>query len=147
MKFKITLDRPRGPVDLALTAAADATVGDVAAALATRDPDGSGRPAAPGTVTLSMLDGHQVTLDPALPVTDCGLRSGGRVAVVPAGTRYADRAAQPVAQLTILQGPNAGQRTRLAAGNQTIGRGSGCDLRLTDTLVSQIGRASCRERV
>ena len=40
MKLKITLDRPQGQADLVLTAAADATVGDVATALAIRDPDG-----------------------------------------------------------------------------------------------------------
>ena len=137
MKFKITLDRPQGATDLALTAAADATVGDVATALATRDPDGRGQLAGVGAVTLSVLDGQRVALDPALPVADSGIRSGGRIAVVPASERYADRAARPAAQVTILKGPDAGKRFQLAAGNQTIGRGSGCDLRLTDTLVSR----------
>jgi DNA segregation ATPase FtsK/SpoIIIE, S-DNA-T family len=144
VKLKVTLDRPQGPVDLVLTAAADATVGDVATALAVRDPEGRGLPgprAAGGgggaAVTLATVDGQRVTLDPALPVADSGLRSGGRVAVVPAGDRYADRAARPVAQLTVIQGPDAGKRVQLPAGNQTIGRGAGCDLRLTDTLVSR----------
>ena len=39
MKIKITLERPAGEIDLVLTADADATVGDVADALATRDPE------------------------------------------------------------------------------------------------------------
>ena len=137
MKFKITLDRPQGAVDLVLTAAADATVGDVATALATRDPGGRGHLAGAGAVTLSVLDGQRVALDPALPVADSGIRSGGRIAVVPASERYADRAARPVAQVTILKGPDAGSRFQLPAGNQTIGRGGGCALRLTDTLVSR----------
>jgi len=138
VKFKITLDRPQGAADLVLTAAADATVGDVATALATRDPDGRGRLAGVGAVTLSVLDGQRVALDQALPVADSGIRSGGRIAVVPASERYADRAARPAAQVTVLAGPDTGRRFQLAAGNQTIGRGSGCDVRLTDTLVSRM---------
>ena len=133
MKIKITLDRPQGATDLVLTAAADATVGDVAAALADRDParrgpgafgvsDG-GSPGLPGPVTLTMLDGQRVTLDPGLPLADSGITSGDRVAVSPAGDRYADRAARPVAQVTVVQGPDAGRRVQLGAGNQTIGRG------------------------
>jgi S-DNA-T family DNA segregation ATPase FtsK/SpoIIIE len=137
VKFKITLDRPQGAIDLVVTAAADATVGDVASALATRDPDGGGRLAGVGAVTLTVLDGQRVTLDPALPVADSGIRSGGRIAVLPASDRYADQTARPVAQVTILKGPDAGKRVQLAAGNQTIGRGTNCDLRLTDTLVSR----------
>ena len=158
MKLKITLDRPQGPADLVLTAAADATVGDVATALAVTDPDGrragaprhaargggalpgsaarAGAPSA-GAVTLEMLGGQRVTLDPALPVADSGIKSGDRLAVVQAGDRYADRAAQPVAQVTVLQGPDAGKRFQLPSGNQTIGRSAGCDLRLSDTLVSR----------
>ena len=69
-----------------------------------------------------MLDGQRVALDPALPVADSGIKSGDRIAVVPASDRYADRAARPVAQVTVLQGPDAGKRFQLPAGNQTIGR-------------------------
>jgi S-DNA-T family DNA segregation ATPase FtsK/SpoIIIE len=137
VKFKITLDRPQGATDLVVTAAADATVGDVATALATRDPDARGQLTGAGAVTLTALDDQRVTLDPALPVADSGIKSGGRIAVVPASARYADRAARPVAQVTVLQGPDAGKRLQLGEGNQTIGRGSNCDLRLTDTLVSR----------
>src|ERR1700685_874251 len=90
-----------------------------------------------GAVTLEMLGGQRVTLDPALPVADSGIKSGDRLAVVQAGDRDADRAAQPVAQVTVLQGPDAGKRFQLPAGNQTIGRSADCDLRLSDTLVSR----------
>ena len=38
MKLKITLERPQGATDLVLTAAADATIGDVATALIVRTP-------------------------------------------------------------------------------------------------------------
>ena len=148
VKLKITLERPQGATDLVLTAAADATVGDVATALTVRDPDGRGRSASwlpggsggtvpAGAVTLTVLDGQRVTLDPALPAADSGIKSGDRVTVAPAGDRYADRAARPVAQVTVLQGPDAGQRVPLPRGNITIGRGNGCDLVLSDTLVSR----------
>ena len=145
MKLKITLERPQGATDLVLTAAADATVGDVATALTVSDPDGQGRSASwlaggtvpAGAVTLTVLDGQRVTLDPALPAADSGIKSGDHVTVAPAGDRYADRAAQPVAQVTVLQGPDAGQRVPCPRGNITIGRGNGCDLVLSDTLVSR----------
>ncbi len=148
MKLKITLVRPQGATDLVLTAAADATVGDVATALTVRDPDGQGRGASwltggsggtvpASAVTLTVLDGQRVTLDPALPAADGGIKSGDHVTVAPAGDRYADRAARLVAQVTVLSGANAGQRVPLPTGNITIGRGNGCDLVLSDTLVSR----------
>jgi len=140
VKLKITLDRPQGATDLVLTAAADATVGDVATALTVRDPDGRGRSGGTvpsGAVTLTVLDGQRVTLDPALPAADSGIKSGDHVTVAPAGDQYADRAARLVAQVTVLQGPGAGQRVPLPSGNLTIGRGNGCDLVLADTLVSR----------
>ena len=148
MKLKITLERPQGATDLVVTAAADATVGDVATALTVRDPDGRGPSASwlpggsgaavpAGTVTLTVLDGQRVTLDPALPAADSGIKSGDHITVAPAGDRYADRAARLVAQVTVLQGPDAGQRVPLPTGNITIGRGNGCDLVLSDTLVSR----------
>ena len=147
MKLKITLERPQGATDLVLTAAADATVGDVATALSVRDPDGQGRSASwlpgsggtfpAGAVTLTVLDGQRVTLDPALPAADSGIKSGDRVTVAPAGDRYADRAARLVAQVTVLQGPDAGHRVPLPSGNITVGRGNNCDLVLSDRLVSR----------
>jgi DNA segregation ATPase FtsK/SpoIIIE, S-DNA-T family len=147
VKLKITLERPQGTTDLVLTVAADATVGDIATALTVRDPDSQGRsgswlPGGGGTVpagavTLTMLDGQRVTLDPALPAADSGIKSGDRITVAPVGDRYADRAARLVAQVTVLQGPDAGQRVPLAGGNMTIGRGNGCELMLSDALVSR----------
>ena len=145
MKLKVTLERPQGATDLVLTAAADATVGDIATALTVRDPDGQGHGASwlpgggvpSGAVTLTVLDGQRVTLDPALPAADSGIKSGDHVTVAPAGDRYADHAARLVAQVTVLQGPDAGQRAPLPPGNITIGRGNGCDLVLSDTLVSR----------
>jgi DNA segregation ATPase FtsK/SpoIIIE, S-DNA-T family len=134
VKIKITLERSGGPADLVLTADADATVGDVAAALAARDPDGRG---VPGGSTLTAIDAERVTLDPDLTLADSGIKSGDRVAVSPASARYADPAGRPVAIITVLQGPDSGQRVPLAAGNHTIGRGVGCDLRLSDTLASR----------
>ena len=145
---------PPGQVDLVLTADADATVGDVADALIARDPGprgsaGRGRP--PGGRwadgdsgsdsgaggTLSLIDGSRVTLDPELTLADSGIRSGARVAVGPAGNKYADRAGP--AGRAAHRPAGAGRRAgvMLPAGNQTIGRQSDCDLRLSDTLVSR----------
>ncbi len=135
MKIKVTLERPGAGTDLVLTADADATVGDVAHALATRDPDRSG-PAGPGS-TLTVIDAARVPIDPGLLLVDSGIRSGARIAVSPAGLRYPERAARPVAIITVAQGPDSGRRVPVPAGNHTIGRGAGCDLRLTDTLVSR----------
>jgi S-DNA-T family DNA segregation ATPase FtsK/SpoIIIE len=92
VKLKITLDRPQEPADLMLTAAADATVGDVATALATRDPDRQSQGTGAGAVTLTVLDGQRVTLDPKLPVADSGIRSGARIAV---GRRPVRRPGRP----------------------------------------------------
>ena len=135
MKIKLTLERPAGPVDLALTADADATVGDVADALATRDPAGA-EPVSGGR-TLTVIDARRITLDPDLTLIDSGLKSGARIAISPASTRYHDPAARPVAMVAVLQGPDSGRRVPLSAGNQTIGRAAGCDLRLSDNLVSR----------
>jgi len=135
MKIKVTLERPAGDTDLVLTADADATVGDVAHAIATRDPERAASAGADSTVTV--IESGRVTLDPGLPLIDSGVRSGARIAVGPAGDQYADRAARPVAAITVLHGPDRGRRVPLPAGNQTIGRGGACDLRLSDTQVSR----------
>ena len=154
MKLKLTLERPEGATDVVLTAPADATVGDIATTIAARDPDrrlpgeqrvavdyrGSSRSSSletPAAVTLTVTGGQRVTLDPGLPIADSGIKPGDRIAVVPASSWYADHGVRPVAQISVLQGPDAGQRVPLPAGNNTIGRGSGCDLRLSDTLVSR----------
>jgi len=133
MKIKITLERPAGAVDLVLTADADATVGDVAGALAARDPER----ATPAGGTLTVIDAGRVTLDPDLTLIDSGIKPGARVAVSATSAHYADRAARPVAAITVISGPDRGQRVVLPAGNQTVGRAAGCDLRLSDTLVSR----------
>ena len=134
MRIKVTLERPQGSVDLVLTADADATVGDVASALASRDPRGD---APSGRCTLAVLGTGRVDLDPGLPLADSGIRSGNRVAVSPVGSRYEDAAARPAAVMTIQDGPDAGRRFTLSAGNRTIGRSPDCDLRLSDTLISR----------
>jgi len=135
MKIKVILERSPGDIDLVLTADADATVGDVADALATRDP----ARAAPtdGGSTLTVIGADRTTLDPGLALTDSGIKSGAHIAISPASTRYPHRAARPVAVITVMDGPDRGQRLPLAAGNHTVGRSADCDLRLSDTLVSR----------
>jgi S-DNA-T family DNA segregation ATPase FtsK/SpoIIIE len=135
MKIKVTLERSPGDIDLVLTADAEATVGDVADALAARDPALAAPPARGNTLTVIGAD--RTDLDPELALTDCGLRSGARIAISPASARYRHRAARPVAVITVLDGPDRGQQVPLAAGNRTVGRSADCDLRLSDTLVSR----------
>jgi hypothetical protein len=84
--MKITLERPPGDVDLVISADADAAVGDVADALAARDPLRA-MPAA-GRSTLTVITADRLTLDPRLSMTDSGVRSGARIAVSPNSARY-----------------------------------------------------------
>jgi S-DNA-T family DNA segregation ATPase FtsK/SpoIIIE len=135
MKIKVTLERAGGEVDLVLTADADATVADVADAIIARDPGNRGMIVAGNT--LSLIEASRVTLDPELTLADSGIKSGARIAASQAGSRYADRSARPVARITVLQGPDAGDVVMLPAGNQTIGRQADCDMRLSDTLASR----------
>jgi S-DNA-T family DNA segregation ATPase FtsK/SpoIIIE len=82
MKIKITLERPAGEVDLVLTADADATVGDVADALAARDPERA--EPVPNGNTLALTGADRVILDPGLALADSGIKPGARIAVGPA---------------------------------------------------------------
>lgn len=135
MKIKATLERRRADIDLVLTADADATVGDIAQALVSRDPE----PAAVAVSghTLTLVGAERVVLDPDVTVADSGIRSGARIAVSPADGRYTYSTGMPVATITVLDGPDRGQRVPLSAGNQTIGRTADCSIRLSDTLVSR----------
>lgn len=133
MKIKVTLQRSPADIDLVLTADADATVGDVADPLAAGDPV---RPAPTDSAnTLTVIGTGRTILDAGLALADSGIRSGVRIAISPARTRHPHRAARPAAVITVLDGPDRGQRLPLAAGNHTVGRSVECDLRLSDTLV------------
>ena len=94
MKIKLTLERPGGEIDLVLTADADATVGDVAAAITAREPgrlsaprDDRAFPQAGGT--LAVVTADRLALDPDVPLGDSGIKSGARIALSAVSSRYA----------------------------------------------------------
>lgn len=140
MKLKVTL-RGRGPqdIDLLVTADATATVGDIAAVLATAGPDDAADAIDPASVTLRILDplgGHVTSVLPSTAyVTETGLRSGALVdiassdRVVPTGGA--------AAQLRVLEGPDKGMRISLPFGGTVVGRSASCAVTLSDPKVSK----------
>ncbi|MFZ4434144.1 MAG: FtsK/SpoIIIE domain-containing protein [Microthrixaceae bacterium] len=133
MKLRVTLRRPAGSTDVAVDTDATATIGDIAAALARRDPGARNAPPAHSTLSVQTLDRPATTLDPALPVTESGLGSGQYVEVVPAPPGSTSAAAQ----LTVIAGPGAGRTYDLRRGVNTVGREASCDVHLDDSLVSK----------
>jgi len=137
MKLKLTLQRPAGPVDLLATVDSATTVGDLARHLAAADPARRASPVGSGDVTLSVVDAATLALDPSLPVGDSGLRSGGAITISQAGSAYADLHRAAAAVVRVLDGPDAGREFQIPRGSSIVGRERGCDVRLTDTLVSR----------
>lgn len=141
MRIKLTL-RGRGAegIDLQVTADNTATAGDVAAALATAGPTGSGAPVDPESVTLRIIDplADRVlnVLSPTALVTESGLRSGAVVDIVDAQQSTGSGSAK-AAELRVLAGPDRGMVVPLPFGSTTVGRSRTCDVTLTDRLVSK----------
>lgn len=139
MRIGLTLLRGSGePVDVAVTVDAAATVGDVARALHRRDPRGPGTEPGPVTLRVHGRPGTPDTSARLLPPTSPAaetLRAGSVVALAPPGPPAADRP-PAVARLRVLAGPDAGLVADLPEGTSVIGRGAGCDVRLTDRTVS-----------
>ncbi|HEY5882280.1 MAG TPA: FtsK/SpoIIIE domain-containing protein [Nakamurella sp.] len=153
MRIKFSLARTSRPiVDLAATVDATVTVGDLAAALDRCDPDrefrrepGPGERAGPSRLSLRVQSGGSTTgqstvLSADLPLSVSGLRSGSLVSLTAVSDRFTgprgDRGTA-AASLSVLSGPDAGQEFPLAEGTSVIGRDTGCDVRLTDPLVSK----------
>jgi S-DNA-T family DNA segregation ATPase FtsK/SpoIIIE len=147
MKIKFTLQRSGAPsVDLVATVDATTTVGALAEHLLVADPAGGrpdprpadGRHAADGPATLGVVGARHVTLDPRLPVGESGLRSGATVSIGRAGRSYAEPQTGPaVAVVRVVSGPDTGREYPLPRGTATIGRERGCEVRLTDGMVSR----------
>lgn len=136
MKIKFTLARSGGtPVDLIATVDAATTVGDLAAHLVRADP--AGGPQSSGRVTLSIVGPDQRSLDPHLHIGGSGLRSGATVAIARGGEDYTDPRAGDAAEVEVIAGPDAGRKFPLHRGTCVIGREPGCEVRLTDPLVSR----------
>lgn len=119
-------------VDVAVRARSDATVADLARSL--------GRHLAPDQQHLLLVPQDGGQLWPAgRRLSECGLRTGDLVDVGPAPASWRDRPAGTSgarAVLRVVDGPDRGARVRVAAGQATIGRGTGCTLRLSDPQVS-----------
>lgn len=140
MKLKVALHRPgEKPVDLVATIDAATTVGDLAAYLERADPAGArGQGSVDGSEpTLGLVADNHRALDPRLPVGESGLDSGASVSVTRSGGRYTDSENGPAAVASVVSGPDAGRDFNLHAGSNLIGRDRGCEIRLTDPLVSR----------
>ncbi|OBF29132.1 FtsK/SpoIIIE domain-containing protein [Mycobacterium sp. ACS4331] len=145
MHAKIILCRADGSrAQVAITADATASVGDVAAALAASDPVQSRRPGGTGLtlkVEHASFDkaGAARVLDPSRSLIDSGLRSGSSVSIAPTPTAPPRRRrGRAVAVLRVLEGPDAGLEFPLPSGNSSIGRGATNDICLSDHGIADI---------
>ncbi len=145
MRLKLSLQRPSGGSDdIVVTADAAASISDVASTIARLDPrrqasvPGEGR-----TLTLrAALPGQAepLLLPPEAAVGEAWIGSGATVSVADAGTFYSapDMADAPtIATLTVVSGPDAGREFPLKSGSVVLGREPGCDIVLSDPLVSK----------
>ena len=143
MKLKLTLQRPSGPAtDIVVTTDAAATVGEVAAAIATLDPFRAKAGAPPlGPSTLRVVDpdgaGHKV-LEADVALAEAAIGSGATIAVVAPGSAAPQAKAQIAAVLLVEDGPDAGKTFPLSIGTRYLGRDATVsDVTLNDPLVSK----------
>ncbi|GAA5016567.1 FtsK/SpoIIIE domain-containing protein [Terrabacter aeriphilus] len=136
MKLKFVLRSGDRETDLVATTDSATTVGDLAAHLAAADPHRSSALGLEQAMTLALVDQDLRALDPRATVTESGLQSGMRVSVTRAGEGFVDRG-RPAAVAYIRSGPEAGTEVPLTRGTAYIGRGRGCEVRLTDESVSR----------
>jgi len=140
MRLKLTLIRSDGSSDdIVVTADRASTVGDVAHAIAERDPHGEGRPDG-DRLTLRRRGasdgpgrGQWETLPATAGVSEEWLVSGLHVAVV---RDDAPARAAPAVVLEAVSGPRRGSRWSVPPGVSVIGRDPGCDVALEDPYVS-----------
>ena len=142
MKIKFTLQRSGAPsVDLIATVDATTTVGELAAHLIATDPVPSGPARSAGSQhgapTLGLVRLDQRAIEPRLTVGDRGLRSGATVAIMRGGSAYIDPQAGASAVVTVTAGPDRGREFGLHVGSSIVGREPGCEVQLSDPLVSR----------
>jgi S-DNA-T family DNA segregation ATPase FtsK/SpoIIIE len=141
MKIKFSLRRYGAPsVDLMATVDATATVGDLAAHLVRVDPSRANMTSdvPPGSATLCLVGANEVALDPGRAVADSGLISGVTVAVTRMPEIYAAApTGTPTATITVTAGPDAGTVFTVRTASAVIGREYGCDVQLSDVMVSR----------
>ncbi len=136
MKLKFVLRAGDRETDLVATTDSATTVGDLAGHLAEADPRRSSVLGSDQPMTLALVDQDLRGLDPRATVAESGLTSGDRVLVTRAGEGFLDRG-RPAAVARIRSGPDAGREFQLTRGTAYIGRGRGCEIRLTDESVSR----------
>jgi len=116
--------------DVEVEAAASATMGQIAAALALH----AAAPARDGL--------HCLRLGPLpdeLALQRSGLRDGDVLSLTPLGRAATDTlsgSGAPVAELVVVGGPAAGRRVGLTVGSHTVGRDAGADVTIDDPSMS-----------
>lgn len=139
MRLKLTLQRGDRADDLLVTADTTVTVGALAAAIAASDPH-DGRFRDKPCVTLRVDGpGSSRVVPPMLTIGEAGVQSGQLVSMTTDAGAYSD-AAQPramAAMIRVVVGPDAMTDFPLALGANQVGRGRGCDVRLSDPMVSK----------
>lgn len=136
MRLKVTYARAGGaPVDVAITADATATVGDIADALLASDPERKGPSVATSTLAISGRGKASRVIDRATPVVEGGLLSGAVIEIVPASSTAHNEASAAI--LRVVLGPDAGKEFPLRPGSNVLGRARDADIILTDPLVSK----------
>jgi len=140
VKVKLTVHRRGQRHNLLVTADGTATVGDIAAALASAHPTDPGAAQDPAAVTLRVVDqasgGQGRVLGVTTSLIESGIRSGLTVEVVAAPTASVARG-PAAALLRIVQGPGAGAEFALPFGPSRIGRAPDNDIVLRDEMVSK----------
>ncbi|TGJ95130.1 phosphopeptide-binding protein, partial [Actinotalea fermentans ATCC 43279 = JCM 9966 = DSM 3133] len=143
MRLKMTLVRHDGTSDdIVVTADAGSTVGDVARAIAVRDPRNMGSLVDVPPLTLrAQLPAQEqsVVLDPDVPIAEAWLGSGAVVHLLDAARAASTMqdVQNVLARVRVVAGPDAGLQRDLVAGRYVVGREPGCDLVLSDPLVSK----------
>ena len=141
MKLKLTLQRPSGPeADIVVITDAAASVGDVAAAIAARDPYVAKVATGPTVpVTLRIMEAGAATqLEPEQTIIETPLASGATVGIVPPDSAPPPRPTAAAAVLRVIEGQDAGASFPLQLGTHHLGRDAAVsDVTLTDPLVSK----------
>lgn len=139
MKLRVGYRQQSGQqVDLTVTVDSGTTVGDLAEALARRDP-ALGRPVEHATLARYDEKGRPITVRSTTPVSESGIRSGCTVTLArdeAAAASAGSGGAEVAAVLTVHSGPEAGRSFDLRPGINTVGRDPRSTVRLSDPMVS-----------
>ena len=138
MRLKLQLSRPTGSAsDIVVTTDSGATVSEVAATIASRDPAGQGASFTSPTLAVTFPGETSTTvLGADTAINDAAIASGARVAVVDGSSSHSHQG--PVLALVrVLHGPDAGREFQLRRGATVVGRDPGADIVLADPLISK----------